>query len=61
MTRVQSDISAETRRIKLKGKLQMNAWCWLFMAMAVGFYILFQGYPDLRQLLNESVPEHPVF
>ena len=45
MTRVQSDISAETRRIKLKGKLQMNAWCWLFMAMAVGFYILFQGYP----------------
>lgn len=45
MTRVQSDISAETRRIKLKGKLQMNVWCWLFMAMAVGFYILFQGYP----------------
>lgn len=45
MTRVQSDISAETRRIKLKGKLQMNAWCWLFMAMAIGFYILFQGYP----------------
>ena len=45
MTRVQSDISAETKRIKLKGKIQMNAWCWLFMAMAVGFYILFQGYP----------------
>lgn len=41
MTRVQSDISAETKRIKLKGKIQMNAWCWLFMAMAVGFYILF--------------------
>lgn len=23
----------------------MNAWCWLFMSLAVGFYILFQGYP----------------
>lgn len=26
-------------------QLKVNAWCWLFMALAVGFYILFQGYP----------------
>ena len=26
-------------------KIKMNAWCWIFMALAVGFYILFQGYP----------------
>lgn len=25
----------------------MNAWCWLFMSVAVIFYILFQGYPIL--------------
>lgn len=30
---------------KFKEELKLNAWCWLFMALAVGFYILFQGYP----------------
>ncbi len=25
--------------------LVTNAWCWLFMSIAVIFYILFQGYP----------------
>ena len=32
---------------KRKEKLIMNAWCWLFMSVAVIFYILFQGYPIL--------------
>lgn len=36
----------------------MNVWCWLFMALAVGFYILFQGYPIIcsiqYSLLNWS-------
>ncbi len=26
---------------------KMNMWCWLFMVPAVGFYLLFQGYPIL--------------
>lgn len=33
-----------------KEKLTMNAWCWLFMALAVGFYILFQAYPIICSL-----------
>ena len=39
-------ISAVTNR-KKKERLRINAWCWLFMLPAVGFYILFQGYPIL--------------
>lgn len=36
---------AAAKKKRMKDKLIMNAWCWLFMALAVGFYILFQGYP----------------
>lgn len=36
--------AGKKRRIE---QLKLNAWCWLFMALAVGFYILFQGYPIL--------------
>ena len=32
---------------KKSERLRTNAWCWLFMLPAVGFYILFQGYPIL--------------
>ncbi len=32
---------------KKKERFRINAWCWLFMLPAVGFYILFQGYPIL--------------
>lgn len=43
----------QTKRIKAQKlskrqvieQIKMNAWCWVFMALAFGFYILFQGYP----------------
>lgn len=38
-------VDAATRRIRFKRKLKLNLWCWMFMSLAVGFYILFQGYP----------------
>lgn len=37
--------TTSSSRIKRHDTLVMNAWCWLFMAAAVIFYILFQGYP----------------
>lgn len=36
-----------TSRKKLHDRIVVNLWCWLFMAAAVIFYILFQGYPIL--------------
>lgn len=42
---MKSEISVETRKKRMVEKIKLNAWCWLFMALAVGFYILFQGYP----------------
>ena len=45
MTKVKSEIRLETRNIRFKRQLKLNAWCWLFMSLAVGFYVLFQGYP----------------
>lgn len=45
MARMKSEISVEVRKKRRLEKIKLNAWCWLFMALAVGFYILFQGYP----------------
>lgn len=39
-------VSAAVRRRRAERR-KTNAWCWLFMALAVGFYLLFQGYPIL--------------
>lgn len=41
------EVIAITRKNQRREKLIMNGWCWLFMAPAVIFYILFQGYPIL--------------
>ena len=47
-----------TKRKHLMEKIKLNVWCWVFMALAVGFYILFQGYPIIcsiqYSLLNWS-------
>lgn len=55
---VASGKGTDSEKRKRKDKLVMNAWCWLFMALAVGFYILFQGYPIIcsiqYSLLNWS-------
>lgn len=55
---VASGEGTASEKRKRKDKLVMNAWCWLFMALAVGFYILFQGYPIIcsiqYSLLNWS-------
>lgn len=55
---VASGKGTASEKRKRKDKLVMNAWCWLFMALAVGFYILFQGYPIIcsiqYSLLNWS-------
>ena len=45
MTKTKYAVDAATRRIRFKRKLKLNLWCWMFMSLAVGFYILFQGYP----------------
>ena len=45
MTMTKYAVDAATRRIRFKRKLKLNLWCWMFMSLAVGFYILFQGYP----------------
>ena len=42
---MKSEAVALAKRKHLKEKIKLNAWCWVFMALAVGFYILFQGYP----------------
>lgn len=42
-----NELSAAARKRRRTEQLKLNAWCWLFMALAVGFYILFQGYPIL--------------
>lgn len=39
------ELELRVQKRKRKDKLVLNAWCWLFMAAAVIFYILFQGYP----------------
>ncbi len=39
-------VSAAVRRRRAERR-KTNAWCWLFMSLAVGFYLLFQGYPIL--------------
>lgn len=44
---VSQDVAAITKRNRRREKLVMNGWCWLFMAPALIFYILFQGYPIL--------------
>ncbi|MCI9534912.1 MAG: sugar ABC transporter permease [Lachnospiraceae bacterium] len=41
------EVLAITKRNRRKEWLVLNGWCWLFMAPAVIFYILFQGYPIL--------------
>ena len=35
MTKVKSEIRLETRNIRFKRQLKLNAWCWLFMLLAV--------------------------
>lgn len=45
MTKTKYAVDAATKRIRFKRKLKLNLWCWMFMSLAVGFYILFQGYP----------------
>lgn len=54
---VSKQLTASQMR-RRRDKLAMNVWCWLFMALAVGFYILFQGYPIIcsiqYSLLNWS-------
>jgi len=45
MTEVKNNMDLEIKKIRFIRELKLNAWCWLFMALAVGFYILFQGYP----------------
>ncbi len=42
---MRSEAVALAKRKHLKEKIKLNVWCWVFMALAVGFYILFQGYP----------------
>lgn len=44
MTKVKNNMDLEIKKIRFIRELKLNAWCWLFMALAVGFYILFQGY-----------------
>lgn len=44
---VNQEVLAITKRNRRKEWLVLNGWCWLFMAPAVIFYILFQGYPIL--------------
>lgn len=45
MMRMKSEAVMLTKRKHLMEKIKLNVWCWVFMALAVGFYILFQGYP----------------
>lgn len=47
MSDQKNKLSAAARKKRRTEQLKLNAWCWLFMALAVGFYILFQGYPIL--------------
>ena len=44
MTMTKYAVDAATRRIRFKRKLKLNLWCWMFMSLAVGFYILFQHH-----------------
>ncbi len=45
----QTTVVAQTKRNPLQRKkwIQLNAWCWAFVALTLIFYILFQGYPIL--------------
>lgn len=45
MMHMKSEAVMLAKRKHLMEKIKLNAWCWVFMALAVGFYILFQGYP----------------
>ena len=39
------ELELRVQKRKRKDKLVLNAWCWLFMAAAVIFFILFLGFP----------------
>lgn len=58
MMHMKSEAVVLTKRKHLMEKIKLNVWCWVFMALAVGFYILFQGYPIIcsiqYSLLNWS-------
>lgn len=58
MMHMRSEAVMLTKRKHLMEKIKLNVWCWVFMALAVGFYILFQGYPIIcsiqYSLLNWS-------
>lgn len=58
MMHMKSEAVMLTKRKHLMEKIKLNVWCWVFMALAVGFYILFQGYPIIcsiqYSLLNWS-------
>ncbi len=43
--------SKESLKIQRRRVINMNLWCWAFMAIAVIFYILFQGYPIICSLM----------
>lgn len=45
MNRTKHKPAAAVTKRQRQERFRMNAWCWLFMLPAVGFYILFQGYP----------------
>lgn len=45
MTWSKSEAASKTNRKRVVEQIKLNVWCWLFMALSVGFYILFQGYP----------------
>ena len=54
MTKTKYAVDAATRRIRFKRKLKLNLWCWMFMSLAVGFYILFQGYIMAKNMNHEG-------
>ena len=43
--RMKNEAVMLSNKKRLLEKVKLNVWCWVFMALAVGFYILFQGYP----------------
>lgn len=47
MTRTKHELIPVTADRKKRERLRIYTCCWLFMLPAVGFYILFQGYPIL--------------
>ena len=47
MVRTKNEAVSVAVRRRRAERRKTNAWCWLFMSLAVGFYLLFQGYPIL--------------